>query len=311
MAQTLKGRSISSVRDLSRDEIEEILQLASVLKKEAKQGKFRPLLPNRVLAMIFQKPSSRTRVSFEVGIHQLGGAAIYLSPQDIQIGRRETVADTARTLSRYCDCIVARVFSHQDILELIEHSSVPVINGLSDLTHPCQALSDLLTVREKKGDFRGLKLTYIGDGNNVAHSLLLACAKVGISISVAAPNGYQPNRDIVKTASEDAKKTGAKVEITTDASTAVKDSDIVYTDVWASMGQEAQQEERKKIFKDFQVNKKLLRDAKRDYIVMHCLPAHRGEEITADVIDGPNSVVFDQAENRLHVQKAIMALVIR
>jgi ornithine carbamoyltransferase len=311
MAQTLKGKSISSVRDLSRDEIEEILQLASTLKKEAKQGKFRPVLQNRVLAMVFQKPSSRTRVSFEVGIHQLGGTAIYLSPQDIQIGRRETVADIARTLSRYCDCIVARVFGHKDILELIEYSSVPVINALSDLTHPCQALSDLLTIREKKGEFRGLKLAYVGDGNNVAHSLLFACAKVGINISVAAPQGYQPGEDIVKLAKEDARKTGAKIEITSDPSATVKDADIVYTDVWASMGQEGQQEERKKIFRNFQVNSELLRGAKRDHIVMHCLPAHRGEEITADVIDGPNSVVFDQAENRLHVQKAIMALIIK
>jgi ornithine carbamoyltransferase len=311
MVNALKGRSLASVRDLSSDEIEEILQLATTLKKETKQGKFRPLLANRTLAMVFQKPSSRTRVSFEVGINQLGGAAIYLSPQDIQIGRRETVADIAHTLSRYCDCIMARVFDHKDILELIEYASVPVINGLSDLTHPCQALSDLLTIREKKGDFRGLKLAYVGDGNNVAHSLLFACARMGMSISVATPQGYQPNADIVKTAKEDAKKTGAKVEITTDPSTAVRDADIVYTDVWASMGQEAQQEERKKIFKNFQLNSELLRAAKKDHIVMHCLPAHRGEEITADVIDGPNSVVFDQAENRLHTQKAIMALIIK
>ena len=311
MANALKGRSIASVRDVSGDEIEEVLQLASTLKKETKQGRFRPILQNRVLAMVFQKPSSRTRVSFEVGIHQLGGAAIYLSPQDIQIGRRETVADIARTLSRYCDCIVARVFDHKDILELIEYASVPVINALSDLTHPCQALSDLLTIREKKGDFRGLKLSYIGDGNNVAHSLLFACARMGCDISVAAPQGYQPREDIVKLAKEDAKKTGAKIEITSNPSAAVKDADIVYTDVWASMGQEAEQEERKKIFKNFQVNSELLRGAKKDHIVMHCLPAHRGEEITADVIDGQNSVVFDQAENRLHTQKAIMALIIK
>ncbi|MFH1423165.1 MAG: ornithine carbamoyltransferase, partial [Planctomycetota bacterium] len=281
MATGLKGRSLASIRDLSKDEIEEILQLAAVMKKEVKNGKYRTSLKNKVLAMIFQKPSTRTRVSFEVGIYQLGGTAIYLSSQDIQLRRGETIADTARTLSRYCDCIMARVFSHQDILDLIKNASVPVINGLSDITHPCQSLADLLTIRENKGDFSGLKFAYIGDGNNMLNSLLLACAKVGITACAATPEGFEPDAEYVKLAKEYAKESGAEIEITRDSSAAVKEADIIYTDVWASMGQESEHEKRVRIFKDYQINSKLVQAAKKNHIIMHCLPAHRGEEISA------------------------------
>jgi ornithine carbamoyltransferase len=258
--------------------------------------------------MIFEKPSTRTRVSFEVGMWQLGGYALYLSASDLQLGRGETVADTAQTLSRYVNGIMARVFAHQTILDLIKFSSVPVINGLSDFTHPCQALADLFTIYEKKGRLSGLKLAYVGDGNNVAHSLLDGCSKVGMNITLACPKGYEPNPAVVSKAKEEGKRSGSQVIVTKDPEEAVREADIIYTDVWASMGQEKEHEKRVKIFKPFQVNAKLVKEAKEDYLFMHCLPAHRGEEVTDEVADSKNSIIFDQAENRLHTQKALLAL---
>ncbi len=253
--------------------------------------------------MIFQKPSTRTRVSFEVGMKQLGGHALYLSSTDLQLGRGETVRDTGAVLARYCDGIMARVFSHDNIIELCKHSTVPVINGLSDLLHPCQCLADLETILEKKQEFKGLKLAFVGDGNNVCHSLMFGSAKVGMDMTVVCPKGYEPDKQIEKMALED----GLKLEITNDPK-GVKGADVIYTDVWASMGKDKEHDDRVKVFKPYQVNEKLVSQAQDDCIVMHCLPAHRGEEITDEVVDGPHSVVLDQAENRNHAQKAVMAL---
>jgi ornithine carbamoyltransferase len=264
------------------------------------------LLYGKTLGMIFAKPSTRTRVSFEAAMTQLGGHAIYLGISDLQLGRGETIADTARTLSRYLDGIMARLFEHGDIVELARYSSVPVINGLTDLHHPCQTLADLLTIREHKGKLRGLKLAWVGDGNNVCNSLLLGCSLVGMNISAACPRGYEPPAAIRKHARANASKSGSKVEIMVNPEQAVTGADIVYTDVWISMGQEAEREKRLRDFKGYQVNSKLLAKAKHDAIFMHCLPAHRGEEVTEEVIDGPCSVVFNQAENRLHAQKAVL-----
>ena len=308
MAVNMKGRHLVTLHDLTLDEIKEIFRLSADLKRKHGADEATPLLKGKALAMIFQKPSTRTRVSFEVGMTHLGGHALYLGPDDLQLNRGETIADTARVLSRYVDGIMARVFAHQDILDLCEHSSVPIINGLSGLTHPCQVLADLFTIIEKRGELKGLKMAYMGDGNNMAHSLLVGCAKVGMHISVAAPKGYEPKAEIAGWARDDARPTGARVEVTTDPVTAVKDADIIYTDVWASMGQENEHAERVKTFQPYRVNSALAAHAKKDYFFMHCLPAHRGEEVSAEIIDGPNSVVFDQAENRLHVQKAVMAL---
>ncbi len=302
-----KGRSLAGLHDYSPDEITTILDLAHKLKVDRKAGHTQKPLAGKVLAMVFQKPSTRTRVSFEAGIYQLGGVGLYLGAGDMQLGRGETIADTARVLSRYCDGIMARVFSHQDILDLAQYASVPVINGLSDLLHPCQALADLQTIREKKGGFEGLKLAYVGDGNNVAHSLMFASAKVSMDCVVVHPEGFAPDTEMLALAREDAKQSGAAISATTDLS-AVEGADIVYTDVWASMGQEGEHEKRLEVFKPYQVNDELVSRAKPDLLVMHCLPAHRGEEITDSVVDGPHSVVFDQAENRLHAQKALMAL---
>ena len=258
--------------------------------------------------MIFEKPSTRTRVSFEVGIWQLGGYALYLSAGDLQLGRRETIADTAQVLSRYVDGIIARVFAHKTILDLVKYSTVPVINGLSDFTHPCQGLADLFTIYEKKGRFGGLKLAYVGDGNNVAHSLLYGCSKVGMNITLACPKGYEPNSKVVLEAKAEGRRSGCRVNVTNDPREAVRGADVIYTDVWASMGKEKEREQRIKIFKPYQINGKLVKGAKKDYLFMHCLPAHRGEEVTDEVADSKNSVIFDQAENRLHTQKAVMAL---
>jgi ornithine carbamoyltransferase len=238
---------------------------------------------------------------------QLGGYALYLSASDLQLGRGETIADTARTLSRYVNGIMARVFAHQTILDLVKYSGVPVINGLSDYTHPCQGLADLFTIYEKKGKLSGLRLAYVGDGNNVAHSLLYGCSKVGMDITLACPKGYEPDPEVVSKAKEEGKGSGCKVKVTHDPKEAVQNADIVYTDVWASMGQEKEHEKRIKVFKPYQVNIKLVKEAKEDYLFMHCLPAHRGEEVTDEVADSKNSVIFDQAENRLHAQKALMA----
>ena len=310
MAVLLKGRSLDSLFHLTKEEIEQILKTSELLKFQLLRGEEHPLLKGKTLAMIFEKPSTRTRVSFEVGMWQLGGYALYLSASDLQLGRGETIADTAQVLSRYVDGMIARVFAHQTILDLIKNSRVPVINGLSDFTHPCQGLADLFTIYEKKGRLSGLKLAYIGDGNNVAHSLLFGCSKVGMDIILACPSGYEPNPEVVSKAKEEGRRSGCKVKVTNDLKEAATKADIIYTDVWASMGKEKEHEKRVRIFKPYQVNGKLVKEAKEDYLFMHCLPAHRGEEVTDEVADSKNSVIFDQAENRLHTQKALMALII-
>ena len=308
MAISMKGKSLASLYDLTREEIEQIFKKSELLKLQLLSGQEHPLLKGKTLAMIFEKPSTRTRVSFEVGMWQLGGYALYLGAGDLQLGRGETIADTAQVLSRYADGIMARVFAHQTILDLVAHSRVPVINGLSDYSHPCQGLADLFTVYEKKGRLSGLKLAYVGDGNNVAHSLIYGCSKMGMNIVLGCPKGYEPDPQVVSRGKEEAKRTGCEMIVTNDPKEAVKGADVVYTDVWASMGKEKEHEERMKIMKPYQVNADLVRGAKGDYIFMHCLPAHRGEEVTNEVADSKNSVIFDQAENRMHTQKAVMAL---
>jgi ornithine carbamoyltransferase len=309
MTVRLKGRSLDSLLHLTKEEIEQILKTSKLLKSKLLCGEKHPLLRGKTLAMIFEKPSTRTRVSFEVGMWQLGGYALYLSSSDLQLGRGETIADTARTLSRYVNGIMARVFAHQTILDLIKYSSVPVINGLSDLTHPCQGLADLFTIYEKKGRLSGLKLAYIGDGNNVAHSLILGCSKLGMEINLACPKGYEPNPKVVSKGKEEGRKSGGRVRVMNDPREAVRMADVIYTDVWASMGQEKEHGKRIKIFKPYQIHTKLIKEAKEDYLFMHCLPAHRGEEVTDEVADSKNSIIFDQAENRLHTQKALLALI--
>lgn len=309
MAIDMKGKSLASLYDLTREEIEQILKTSELLKLQLLRGQEHPLLRGKTLAMIFEKPSTRTRVSFEVGMWQLGGYALYLSSNDLQLGRGETIADTAQVLSRYVNGIMARVFAHQTILDLVAHSKVPVINGLSDFSHPCQALADLFTVYEKKGRLAGLKLAYVGDGNNVAHSLIYGCSKVGMNIALGCPKGYEPDPQVVARGKEEAKKNGCDVVLTNDPREAVRQADVVYTDVWASMGKEKEREERIKVLKPYQVNPELVRLAKEDYLFMHCLPAHRGEEVVNEVADSRNSVIFDQAENRMHTQKALMALI--
>ncbi|WP_425059851.1 Ornithine carbamoyltransferase [Sporomusa carbonis] len=304
----LKGKDFLSIHDLSVDEIYQILDFAKILKAKQKAGEQHQLLKGKTLGMIFQKSSTRTRVSFEAGMWQLGGNALFLSANDLQIGRGEPVKDTARVLSRYLDGIMIRTFSHLEVEELAQYASIPVINGLTDLLHPCQAMADIFTAIEHKGELKGRKLCYIGDGNNMVNSLLHICAKVGMDMSVATPPNYAPDAAIVEQAVADAKVSGSKITILDDPFAAAKDADVLYTDVWASMGKEGEQAIRKQAFAGFQINSSILQVAKPDSIVMHCLPAHRGEEITDDVIEGPHSVVFDEAENRLHVQKAIMAL---
>lgn len=309
MAIYMKGKSLASLGDLTKEEIEQILKTSELLKLQSLRGQEHLLLKGKTLAMIFEKPSTRTRVSFEVGMWQLGGYALYLGANDLQLGRGETIADTAQVLSRYVDGIMARVFAHQTILDLVKYSRVPVINGLSDFTHPCQGLADLFTIYEKKGRLSGLKLGYVGDGNNVAHSLLYGCSKVGMDIVLGCPRGYQPNIKVVSEAKKWARRNGCDAKVTNDPKEAVRGADIVYTDVWASMGKEREHGKRIKIFKPYQVNGQLIKGAKEDYIFMHCLPAHRGEEVTNEVADSKNSVILDQAENRLHTQKALMALI--
>lgn len=291
----------------SGNEIIETIKLAEQLKFENKNGiRHNHLLKGKTLGLIFAKSSTRTRVSFEVAMYQLGGYSLFLSSSDIQLGRGETVSDTAKTLSRYIDGIMIRTFKQSDVVELAKQGSIPVINGLTDSQHPCQILADLQTIKEYKGKLEGLKLAYVGDGNNVANSLLIGCAKVGMNISVATPQGYECEEYSINIAKEAAALTGATVTITNDPYEAVKDADIVYTDTWVSMGMEAEKEKRAKIFMPYQVNNKLMEAAKADAIFMHCLPAYRGFEVTEDVIDGPQSVVFDEAENRLHAQKAVL-----
>lgn len=303
----LKGRDFIEFTDYSKEEIEYLLQLAIDIKKKQKSGEVYQPLKGKTIGLIFEKSSTRTRVSFEVGMFQLGGHALFLSKNDIQLGRGETISDTAQVLSRYLDGIMIRTFAHSNVTELAKYADIPVINGLSDDAHPCQVLADFQTVLEHKGKLKGLKMAYVGDGNNMAHSLMLGAAKLGVHVSVASPEGYEPNSAIVEQAKNIAKETGSQVVVTRSPEEAVKDADIIYTDVWASMGFEEEQKAREAAFADYQVNEELVKGAKKDYIFLHCLPAHRGEEVSEGVIDGPNSAIFDQAENRLHAQKALMA----
>lgn len=305
-----KGRDFISLHDFSQDEVFNILEVAKKLKQEQRAGRPHPVLHGKTLGMIFTKSSTRTRVSFEVGMYQLGGHALFLSGRDIQLGRGETIADTARVLSRMVDGVMIRTFSHQEVLDLANFAEIPIINGLTDLLHPCQVLADLMTIQEHKGRLAGLKLAYIGDGNNMAHSLMYGGAKMGLQVVIASPQGYKPDSAVVARAKEDAKANGGSVEVVDDPLEAVKEADVLYTDVWASMGQEAEAKVREAAFKGYQINSDMLKRADSKAIVLHCLPAHRGEEITDEVIEGAQSVVFDEAENRLHAQKAIMALVI-
>lgn len=304
--ERLRGRDFLSIHDFKHEEIAFILNFASELKAGQIRGE--NLLTGKTLGLIFEKSSTRTRVSFEVGMFQLGGYSLFLNSRDLQIGRGETIGDTARVLSRYLDGVVIRTFDHHQVEELAAYADVPVINGLTDLLHPCQVMADLLTIQEKKGKLAGIKLAYIGDGNNMAHSLLFGGAKTGMHVTIACPPEYQPLPKIVEAARRDASVTGALLSVVFSPQEAIQGADVVYTDVWSSMGQEQEQEQRKKVFAPYQINEMLMRYAGQDAIFMHCLPAHRGEEVTAEVIDGPCSVVFDQAENRLHVQKAILAL---
>lgn len=305
----LKGKDMLSIHDLSVDEVQEILALAKELKAKQKAGVPHEILKGKTLGMIFEKSSTRTRVSFETGMYQLGGQALFLSNRDLQLGRGEPIRDTARVLSRYLDGIMIRTYGHDRVEELAKWADIPVINALTDLLHPCQVLTDLLTIEEYKGkNLKGLKMAYVGDGNNMTNSFLYGCAKVGMTFVAATPEDYRPDETVVKNAFEDAKETGAELSLVTDPKEAVKDADIVVTDTWASMGQEAEHEARKKIFAPYQVNKELLKGADKRVIVMHCLPAYRGEEITEEVLEANADVIFDEAENRLHTQKAIMAL---
>ncbi|MCK9212691.1 MAG: ornithine carbamoyltransferase [Ignavibacteriaceae bacterium] len=309
MAVNMKGKSLLTIHELSLEEVWQIFELSKSLKEKRLSGEPHRLLEGKKLGMIFSKPSTRTRVSFEVGIFELGGTGLYFNQNDLQLKKSENVSDTAKVLSRYLDGIMIRTFDHQDVVDLATFGSIPIINGLTDLHHPCQVLADLFTILEKKRTLQGLKLAYIGDGNNMAHSLLHGCAKVGMNISIASPSGYTPLDSVVAESQNDAKYMGSKIEILDDPIAAVKDADIVYTDVWASMGQEKEAQERKTKFMKYQINSALVKHAKDDYLFMHCLPAHRGDEVVNEVIDSANSVVFDEAENRLHVQKAVMALV--
>ncbi|KLU59896.1 ornithine carbamoyltransferase [Peptococcaceae bacterium CEB3] len=303
----LRGRDFISLHDFSQSELQEMINLALALKAEKKAGVSHPLLQGKTLGMIFTKSSTRTRVSFEVGMYQLGGHALFLSSRDIQLGRGETIPDTARVLSRMVDGIMIRTFSHREVLELAEYATVPVINALTDHLHPTQVLADLLTIQEHKGRLKGLKLAYIGDGNNMAHSLMYGCGKMGLQVVIASPQGYRPDADVTARAQADARVNGGSVEVVEDPWLAAAGADVLYTDVWASMGQEGEAAIRKKAFAGYQINTELLRLAAKKAIVLHCLPAHREEEITAEVLEGEQSVVFDEAENRLHAQKAILA----
>lgn len=306
---SMKGKHLLTLHELTTEEILQILNTAASLKLRRHTGEPHPLLQGKTLAMIFQKPSLRTRVSFETGMTQLGGHAIYLGPDDISLGKRETTEDIAIVLSRYVDIIMARVFGHHIVEDLAKYSTVPVINGLSDAAHPCQVLGDLLTIQEKKQRLSGLKLAFIGDGNNVANSLLFGGAKVGMRVTVASPEGYEVDAAVFASACDDAKLTGAELRLTHDPREAAQNADVIYTDVWTSMGQEREGEERRQDFKAYQVNLDLLNQAKPDAIFMHCLPAHYGEEVTYEVVKDPRSVIYDQAENRMHAQKALMVLV--
>jgi len=303
---SLKGKDLLTLLDYTSEEVQELLSLATKMKKVTKNGKCPKLLDGKVLGMIFEKNSTRTRISFEVGMHQLGGKAIFLHARDMQLGRGEPISDTGLVLSGYLDGVMIRANSHKMVEELAEYATIPVINGLTDLYHPCQALADLETIIENKGTFKGLKTAYVGDGNNVAHSLVVAAAHVGMDIAVATPKGYEPDAEIMKKAQAIAEKNGSTITITNDPIEAVKDADVVYTDVWTSMGQEEEAAQRLKDFQGYQINDELVAHAKPDFMFLHCLPAHREEEVATSVIDGPNSYVFEQAENRLHAQKAVL-----
>jgi ornithine carbamoyltransferase len=296
------------MHDWEVEDLQAMLRLAAQLKDDLRVGRPHAHLAGRTLGMIFQKSSTRTRVSFEVGMAQLGGHALFLSSADLQLGRGESIADTAHVLGRYVDGIMARTFAHTDVEDLARTSGVPVINGLTDLLHPCQAMADVMTIQEKKGRLAGIRLAYVGDSNNVTHSLLQAGARFGMQVRVASPAGYQPNTGILAAARDDARRTGGDIRIGEDPVEAVRGADVVYTDTWASMGQEGERDTRLRVLRPYQVDARLMAQAAADALFMHCLPAHRGEEVTAEVMDGPHSVVFDEAENRLHVQKAILAL---
>lgn len=302
----MQNKHLITIHDLSDAEVAEILDLATDIK--ARPEAYRTALAGKTLAMIFQKESTRTRVSFEVGMYQLGGHALFLSSRDIQMRRGETISDTARVLSRYVDGIMIRTFDHQDVVDLARYGTVPVINGLDDMVHPCQALADYFTIREHKGRLEGLKLCYVGDGNNVAHSLIFGGVKLGVSVTIACPKGYEPDPKILERAAPDAARRGVKIEVTHDPFEGVRGADAIYTDVWVSMGQDAQREAKLKALAPYQVNGALFGAANPDALFLHCLPAHRGEEVTDEVADHPRSVIFDEAENRMHVQKAILFL---
>jgi len=306
LALQLKGRDFLELVDYTTEEILYLIDLAIELKRKLKAGEVYQPLKGKTLGMIFEKSSTRTRVSFEVGMYQLGGHALFLSRNDLQLGRGETVWDTAQTMSRYLDGIMIRTYAHRNVIELARGATVPVINGLTDLFHPCQALADYQTILEHKGRLAGLKIAYVGDGNNMAHSLMIGASKLGLHFASASPEGYEPDADVVRMSKENAAQSGGSVSVLRDPKEAVDGADIVYTDVWASMGFENEQEERLRAFRDYQVNEQLVKYAKPDFLFMHCLPAHRGEEVSEGVIDGGHSIVFDQAENRLHAQKAIM-----
>jgi ornithine carbamoyltransferase len=300
-------KDLLSVYELEIDDFKKILKNAASLKKALKQGKKHEPLKGKTLGMIFDKSSTRTRISFEVGMYQLGGIALFLNSRDTQIGRGEIIADSAQMMSRYLNGIMIRTYTQSSVEEFARYASIPVINGLTDLLHPCQILSDLFTIKEKKGSYEGLKVTYIGDGNNIANTWIEAAARLPFQLALACPEGYDPDKNIMIRGKKESQE---GISLYRDPLEAAANADILYTDVWASMGQEAEQEKRKKVFKNYQINRNILKEAKKDAIVMHCLPAHRGEEITADVIDGPHSVVIDQAENRLHVQKAILEILL-
>lgn len=299
-------KDLISLHDLTPEEVEDLLNLGIKLKAEQKAGKEHHILKGKTLGMIFTKSSTRTRISFEVGMTQLGGYPLFLSSNDIQLGRGETIYDTAKVMERMLDGIMIRTYSHQDVLDLAKHADIPVINALTDLLHPCQVLADLMTAYEHKGKLKGLKLAYIGDGNNMAHSLMYGCAKAGLDCAVATPDSYQCDSDVVANAKDDFKKYGSELILTNDPKEAIKDADVVYTDTWVSMGMESEKEERQRVFMPYQVNGELFKLAAPDAVFMHCLPAYRGFEVTEDVIDGPQSIIFDEAENRLHAQKAVM-----
>ena len=301
-------KHLLTLRDLQPEEFTEIFELSADLKRQLKKGIKPLLLKGKILGMIFSKSSTRTRVSFETGMYQLGGHAIFLSSSELQLGRGESIADTTRVLSRYLDGIMIRTYRQKDVEDLARYGTIPVINGLTDLYHPCQVLADLFTLKEIKGELKGLKLAYVGDGNNIVHSLLYGCSKTGVNLSIASPEGYDCSQEILAEAMNIAAANGTSIKVTRDPAEAVKDADAVYTDTWISMGMEKEKEKRIKDFEGYTVNKELFALAKPDAVFLHCLPAYRGYEVTDDIIDGPNSVIFDEAENRLHVQKAIMVM---